>query len=253
MASAIGFITSAALRKIRDFRFKMTGSKGGLVGWSAVQGVECELAVFNPYLAYFHEFRLFVIYNLLISLYSNIVIFCSALIATILPCVHTRPALSSPHVFYLCRTHTNNSLTGERYFVYRLVKVDRAAMGVSLESRVPILDHRVVEFAWRLPQSMKLRDRQTKWAFRQMLYRHVPKKLIERPKMNFSVPLDSWLRGPLRDWAESLLDEKRLRLEGYFHTAPIRQMWAEHLSGRRNFAFSLWNVLMFQAWLEANE
>ncbi len=131
-----------------------------------------------------------------------------------------------------------------------LAKVDRASMGVSLECRVPMLDHRVVEFAWRLPLEMKIRKGQGKWLLRQMLYRHVPSELVERPKAGFGLPLGDWLRGSLREWAEDLLAEDRLMREGFFHPEPIRKAWAEHISGRYNRAYLLWDVLMFQSWLE---
>lgn len=132
-----------------------------------------------------------------------------------------------------------------------LTKVDRAAMGVSLETRVPFLDHNVVEFAWHLPMNFKIRNGSSKWVLRQLLYKHVPRKLLERPKMGFGVPIDSWLRGPLRDWAEELLREDRLKQEGFFNDELIRQKWLQHLSGERNWQYHLWSVLMFQSWYES--
>lgn len=131
-----------------------------------------------------------------------------------------------------------------------LTKVDRASMGTSLEVRAPLLDHRVVEFAWRLPLRQKIRGGVSKWLLRRVLERHVPRPLFERPKAGFGVPIDAWLRGPLREWAEDLLSEERLAREGFFDPAPVRSALMEHMQGRRNRQYQLWTVLMFQSWLD---
>ena len=131
-----------------------------------------------------------------------------------------------------------------------LVKVDRASMANSLEIRTPFLDHRVVEYSWKIPQSLKLKDGHGKWILRQILNNYLPKKIIERPKMGFGVPIDNWLRGELRDWAESLLNETRLKNEGYFDHNYIKKIWNEHLFEKKNWQHQLWDILMFQSWLD---
>ena len=132
-----------------------------------------------------------------------------------------------------------------------LAKVDRASMAASLESREPLLDYRLVEFAWTLPLSMRVCAGKGECVLRRVLYRYVPESLIERPKMGFGIPLDAWLRGPLRPWAEALLDPAAIRRPGLLDPAPIRAKWEEHLSGRGNWQHHLWAVLMLQTWLDA--
>jgi asparagine synthase (glutamine-hydrolysing) len=134
-----------------------------------------------------------------------------------------------------------------------LTKVDRATMACGLEAREPLLDHRLVEFAWRLPLNMKIRGGESKWPLRQVLDRHVPKRLVERAKSGFGLPIGTWLRGPLRPWAEELLSQRRVAAEGFFNPDVIHKKWSEHLSGRQNCHDELWTILMFQAWLGARE
>lgn len=149
--------------------------------------------------------------------------------------------------------HTMMAIDAQTYMADDiLVKVDRAAMANSLETRVPFLDHRIVELAWKMPLDYKIKNGEGKWLLKQVLFRHVPQQLIERPKMGFGIPLHEWLRSSLKDWAEELLDENVLKNQGYFNPAPIRRMWVEHLSGKYNHQHHLWDILMFQAWLKHN-
>jgi asparagine synthase (glutamine-hydrolysing) len=164
--------------------------------------------------------------------------------STVFTDANLRPALSDPAI----------SMMASDTLMYLhddiLTKVDRASMAVSLEARVPILDHHVVEFAARLPLDLRIRAAQGKWLLRQVLYKYVPAKIVERPKVGFGVPVGTWLRGPLREWAESLLNTDRVRREGFLRPAPVRALWREHLNGDRNAPEGLWDVLMFQAWLD---
>ncbi len=134
-----------------------------------------------------------------------------------------------------------------------LVKIDRAAMASSIETRIPLLDHKLIKHVWNFPHNVKFRKGQGKWILRQILNKYVPKNLTDRPKMGFGIPIDNWLRGPLRDWAENLLDKSKLDQEGYLNSKLITNKWKEHLSGKRNWQYNLWNVLMFQSWLEMNK
>ena len=122
----------------------------------------------------------------------------------------------------------------------------------SLETRIPFLNHDLIEYVWKIPHSLKFRNGQGKWILRQILNKYVPKNLTDRPKMGFGVPIDIWLRGPLRDWAENLLDKKKLEDKGYFNSKLIRKKWQEHCSGKKNWQYDLWDVLMFQGWLDLN-
>jgi asparagine synthase (glutamine-hydrolysing) len=131
-----------------------------------------------------------------------------------------------------------------------LVKVDRASMAVSLETRIPLLDHRLIEFAWRVPMRTKVAGGTAKRLLRSVLYRYVPQALLDRPKMGFGVPIDSWLRGPLRPWADHLLDPVRLKAQGFLAPEPITRAWREHRDQVRDWHYPLWAVLMFQAWHE---
>lgn len=133
-----------------------------------------------------------------------------------------------------------------------LVKADRATMGSSLEARSPLLDHRIIEFAWSLPMSYRIQNDDGKRLLKKLLYRYMPRKLVDRPKMGFSIPVEAWLRGPLKEWAESLIDKERLKKEGFFDPELVHKKWQEHQSGKKDWKYSLWNVLMFQAWYESN-
>jgi asparagine synthase (glutamine-hydrolysing) len=130
-----------------------------------------------------------------------------------------------------------------------LTKLDRATMAVSLEGRVPLLYHRVVEMAWRIPPDLLIRDGKGKWLLRQVLYHYVPKNLVSQPKMGFSIPLADWLRGPLREWAEDLLSPSALNETGLLNSEIIRGLWIEHLAGRTNRPHQIWVILMLQAWM----
>ena len=134
-----------------------------------------------------------------------------------------------------------------------LVKVDRASMASSLETRIPFLNHKLIEYAWKIPNSLKFKNGKGKWILRKILQNYVPENLINRPKMGFGIPLDAWLRGPLRDWAENLLNETKLSQDGFLNTELVRDKWKDFIINKGKWQYDLWNILMFQAWLDKNK
>jgi asparagine synthase (glutamine-hydrolysing) len=133
-----------------------------------------------------------------------------------------------------------------------LVKVDRTSMASSIEARVPFLDHRLIEYSWKIPNSLKFRNGKPKWILRKILKNYIPENLTERPKKGFGIPLNDWLRGPLREWAENLLNEKKLSEEGFFNSKIIREKWEDYILDKNKSLYEIWNVLMFQAWRDEN-
>jgi asparagine synthase (glutamine-hydrolysing) len=164
---------------------------------------------------------------------------------TPIPTVQERPLAGTPILDHMMYEDSVSYLPDDI-----LVKVDRASMAVSLESRIPMLDHRVVEFAWRLPPHMKVRRGEGKWLLKKVLRRYVPARLIDRPKMGFGVPVGDWMRGPLRDWAENLVSASRLRQQGIFDESIVRARWMRFLKDRRVSSDGIWQLLMFQSWID---
>jgi asparagine synthase (glutamine-hydrolysing) len=222
--------------------------------WNAVGAALPELAHIRDAGAKIHQRAPLFACGSLMELYGGIVSQWPEPNALVIGATEPPPSIATLSAATLCNLNPFEQMMAADTVTYLpddiLVKLDRASMAVSLETRVPLLDHRVVEFAWRVPFQYKVRDGQTKWLLRQVLHRHVPRELIERPKMGFGVPIAEWLKGPLRGWAEALLSDRQLNDGGYLRPDSIQRMWQSHLAGSVGGDARLWTVLMFQNWLE---